>query len=51
MDDNGSFFYQHSLFSFQIREDVPKKMSKVSVLGFVGSAKTVQLALALESGR
>lgn len=35
----------------KIREDVPSKASKAAVLGFVGSTKTVQLALALESGR
>lgn len=42
----------HALYvPLEIREDVPKKASKTSVLGFVGSNKTVQLAVALESGR
>lgn len=42
----------HALYvPLEIREDVPKKASKAAVLGFVGSAKTVQMALALESGR
>lgn len=50
MGDYGTYLYwDYSLP--QIREDVPKKASKADVLGFVGNAKTVQVALALESGR
>lgn len=42
----------HALYvPLEIREDVPTKASKATVLGYVGSSKTVQLALALESGR
>ncbi|XP_042241963.1 putative aminopeptidase W07G4.4 isoform X1 [Homarus americanus] len=42
----------HALYvPIEVREDVPSKASKVSVLGFLGDNKTVQLALALESGR
>lgn len=38
-------------FTSQIREDVPERASKASLLGFLGDSKTVELALALEAGR
>ncbi|XP_071532869.1 putative aminopeptidase W07G4.4 isoform X2 [Panulirus ornatus] len=42
----------HALYvPLEVREDVPAKASKASVLGFIGDSQTVQLALALESGR
>ncbi|XP_047475065.1 putative aminopeptidase W07G4.4 isoform X1 [Penaeus chinensis] len=42
----------HALYvPLEIREDVPEKITKIQSLGFLGSDKIVQLALALESGR
>lgn len=42
----------HALYvPLEIREDVPEKATKVTTLGFLGSNKIVQLAVALESGR
>merc|ERR1719370_2752896 len=42
----------HSLYvPIEVREAIPEKEKKVSQLGFFGEAKTVDLALALESGR
>lgn len=42
----------HALYvPIEVREALPEKASKVTHLGFFGAAKTVELALALESGR
>ncbi|XP_076048476.1 dipeptidase B [Oratosquilla oratoria] len=42
----------HALYvPLEVREALPEKAKKVKRLGYVGNAKTVQLALALESAR